>query len=202
MSKAKALWPFVLNALLLVAWCAFIFGMSSANGSTSQGYSDGFIARFLSAVYPGFDALSMAERASIESAFSFPVRKAAHFTEYLILAVLAGNLIRLGLRRRGRGAAAGAAAGAASGDAAGSAAAGVSVSGSASAAPAGSPAALGPKPLAAAWAFCVAFACSDEFHQVFVDGRSAQIFDVCVDAAGALLGLALLFAFCRLPFMK
>ncbi len=181
MSKAKALWPLVLNALLLAAWCAFIFGMSSANGSTSQGYSDGFIARFLSIVYPGFDALSMAERASIESAFSFPVRKAAHFTEYLVLAVLAGNLIRLGLHQRGRGAVAGDAN---------------------AAAPAGSLVTLGSKPLAAAWAFCVAFACSDEFHQVFVDGRSAQIFDVCVDAAGALLGLALLFAFCRLPFMK
>lgn len=192
MGKLKTWWPVALNAFLLAAWCVFIFGMSSANGSTSQGYSDGFIARFLSAVYPGFDALGAAERASVESMLSFPVRKAAHFTEYLILAVLSGNLIRLALRRWGRGTAV---SGATTDNAVASGASLTSAANSGSVAPSF-------KPLATAWAFCVAFACTDEFHQVFVDGRSAQVFDVCVDAAGALLGVVLLFAFCRLPFMK
>jgi VanZ family protein len=43
------------------------------------------------------------------------------------------------------------------------------------------------------WAFAaaVAYACSDEFHQSFVRGRHGSPVDVCIDAVGALLGLAL-----------
>jgi VanZ family protein len=32
---------------------------------------------------------------------------------------------------------------------------------------------------------------SDEFHQSFVPGRSATVFDVCVDALGAVLAISL-----------
>ena len=44
-----------------------------------------------------------------------------------------------------------------------------------------------------AWAFplAVAYACTDEFHQHFVRGRHASPIDVGIDAAGALVGLAL-----------
>jgi VanZ family protein len=43
------------------------------------------------------------------------------------------------------------------------------------------------------WAFvvAVAYACTDEFHQSFVRGRHATPVDVCIDAAGALVGLVL-----------
>lgn len=44
---------------------------------------------------------------------------------------------------------------------------------------------------ALAWACCVAYAATDEFHQLFSDGRSAQVFDVGVDACGALVGVLL-----------
>ena len=37
--------------------------------------------------------------------------------------------------------------------------------------------------------FCVAFACLDEYHQSFVDGRSPQKFDVFIDSCGVLLGV-------------
>lgn len=40
--------------------------------------------------------------------------------------------------------------------------------------------------------FCALYACSDEFHQYFVPGRSCKFFDVCVDSSGAFFG-ALLF---------
>lgn len=50
---------------------------------------------------------------------------------------------------------------------------------------------------AAAWAFCVLFACTDEFHQLFVDGRSGQLFDVCVDACGSLAGVCLAAVFAK-----
>lgn len=36
----------------------------------------------------------------------------------------------------------------------------------------------------------VLYACSDEFHQLFVAGRAGRISDVIVDGAGAILGLA------------
>ena len=38
------------------------------------------------------------------------------------------------------------------------------------------------------------YACSDEIHQIFVDGRSGQITDVIIDSFGIILGI--LIAFC------
>lgn len=35
------------------------------------------------------------------------------------------------------------------------------------------------------------YACSDEFHQLFVSGRSAQISDVMIDTFGGLIGLSI-----------
>ncbi|MDY3910050.1 MAG: VanZ family protein [Eubacterium sp.] len=48
------------------------------------------------------------------------------------------------------------------------------------------------------WALLMttAYAATDEFHQLFVPGRSGQISDVMLDAAGALAGY-LFFLFCR-----
>src|SRR3954464_6873261 len=44
-----------------------------------------------------------------------------------------------------------------------------------------------------AWAFAltVAYAGTDEVHQTFVRGRHGSPIDVCIDAAGALAGLAI-----------
>ncbi len=45
--------------------------------------------------------------------------------------------------------------------------------------------------------FCVVYACSDEFHQMLVEGRSPKALDVMIDSTGAVTGIigALLF-FC------
>lgn len=40
--------------------------------------------------------------------------------------------------------------------------------------------------------YCLLFAISDEIHQLFVNGRSGQISDVCIDFCGALTGIAVL----------
>lgn len=40
----------------------------------------------------------------------------------------------------------------------------------------------------------VLYACSDEFHQLFVEGRGAGILDVFIDSAGALCGIILFVA--------
>ncbi len=45
----------------------------------------------------------------------------------------------------------------------------------------------------AAFVAAVIYACTDEFHQSFVVGRSSSLFDVAVDATGAAIGLALFY---------
>ena len=41
------------------------------------------------------------------------------------------------------------------------------------------------------WCVGTAYAGTDEFHQLFVPGRSCQFRDVCIDSAGVLTGLIL-----------
>lgn len=36
------------------------------------------------------------------------------------------------------------------------------------------------------------YACTDEFHQLFIDGRTSQFTDVLIDTFGAILGVALI----------
>ncbi len=40
-------------------------------------------------------------------------------------------------------------------------------------------------------ALAAGYACTDEFHQMFVPGRGPSFIDVCIDTAGAILGAAL-----------
>jgi VanZ family protein len=48
-----------------------------------------------------------------------------------------------------------------------------------------------------AWVACAIFAASDEFHQSFVPSRTASPTDVMIDICGALIGLAICWAFAR-----
>lgn len=45
----------------------------------------------------------------------------------------------------------------------------------------------------AAWGVSVLYAATDEFHQMFSGGRTASMRDVCIDAAGAALGILAVF---------
>lgn len=40
--------------------------------------------------------------------------------------------------------------------------------------------------------FCVIYAMSDEFHQVFIGGRSPKVFDVIIDSLGSSLSVLIL----------
>lgn len=40
--------------------------------------------------------------------------------------------------------------------------------------------------------FCVIYAMSDEFHQVFIGGRSPKVFDVIIDSLGSSLSILIL----------
>jgi VanZ family protein len=41
------------------------------------------------------------------------------------------------------------------------------------------------------------YACSDEFHQLFIPGRSGQFKDVLIDTSGALIMLMIIFLWQR-----
>ncbi len=41
----------------------------------------------------------------------------------------------------------------------------------------------------APWLATVIYAATDEFHQLFVEGRSGQVTDVCIDALGGAVGV-------------
>ncbi len=44
-----------------------------------------------------------------------------------------------------------------------------------------------------AWIFAAAYAVTDEIHQKFVPGRSAELRDVLIDSAGAAVGVVLVY---------
>lgn len=44
---------------------------------------------------------------------------------------------------------------------------------------------------------CLLYAASDEFHQLFVAGRSGEIRDICIDFCGSLIAIAVLALFSR-----
>ncbi len=46
-------------------------------------------------------------------------------------------------------------------------------------------------PMLAAWIAGTLYACTDELHQIFVEGRSCELRDVCIDATGVALGIAI-----------
>lgn len=45
------------------------------------------------------------------------------------------------------------------------------------------------KKIAISLLFCVIYAITDEFHQFFIQGRSAEIRDVLIDSSGAFVGI-------------
>ena len=50
--------------------------------------------------------------------------------------------------------------------------------------------------------FCVVYAASDEFHQLFIPGRSGEARDVLIDSAGATVGIAIVLRISRIPRFK
>lgn len=51
------------------------------------------------------------------------------------------------------------------------------------------------------WGIVTLYAATDEFHQLFVPGRSCQLRDVCIDSTGALVGI-LLFSLIKCKIKK
>ena len=136
---------FVRAWLPVAAWMAFIFAGST--DAFSFGQTSRFIGPCLRWLWPGLPD------AAVESAV-FWIRKAAHVTEYAVLAALWWRALRRPVRRD-------------------------------------------PRP----WSWLLAgqallgpalWAAADEIHQATTATRGASVRDVALDAAGAALGLLLL----------
>ena len=141
---------FVLALALLIAWCAVIAWFSAGTGDESQSLSDGVIATLVAILQPGFASLTQAQQLEIIAAWSFPIRKLAHFGEYFVLSGLAIHALHRAKTAFPQ-------------------LSGLSI----------------PRICIAVVAFCALYACGDELHQLFVDGRAGRLFDVAVDTAGA-----------------
>ncbi len=63
-----------------------IFFFSSQNGEESQGLSNRVVVYILKIFVPSFDSLTLESQKVLISRYSYVVRKAAHFSEYLMLA--------------------------------------------------------------------------------------------------------------------
>ncbi len=82
---------FLVSALLwcLVAlWMAVIFMFSAQIGAESANLSGGF-TRFLAKLFvDGFESMEAFAQADVIASFAYPIRKLAHFSEYLVLSAL------------------------------------------------------------------------------------------------------------------
>lgn len=156
---------FALLLFALLAWSAFIFLMSAESGIQSQSLSDGFISRMLAAIWPGYAEMPLPDQLILCESLSIPVRKTAHFLEYLVLGGLSlavwrqWRIFRFALPPRQA-----------------------------------LPTLLY---LIPPFMFSAVYACFDEFHQMFVDGRAARVMDVGIDSLGALVAIAALAALFR-----
>lgn len=129
-------------AILCIIWMLVIFWFSAQVADDSQEMSD-FFVHLLDAVF----SLDIMRNEIIRDMTSFLVRKAAHMSEYAVLAILFGLTIREYKKEPW---------------------------------------------LLLALAATAAYVATDEFHQLFVPGRSGQLKDVLIDTAGGALGLGLL----------
>ena len=150
--------------VLMILWMAGIFAFSSRSGSESTGDSY-FVGTLVGDIFvPGFDEWSSEKQQEFAEKIDHPVRKTAHAAEYAVLGLLAAGACIPAHEHRREG----------------------------SAAPGGARSAKICRELLLPWGIAAVYAATDEFHQLFVPGRSGQLSDVILDSAGALAGLLLL----------
>ena len=125
----------------------FLFSAKPGDESERQSLRAGKIV--CSIFVPGYDNMSEQEQISMAESIDYPVRKAAHATEYAILAgLMLGIAVTLSINW---------------------------------------------KHLLEVVFVAVVYASTDEFHQLFVPGRSGRFIDVLIDGTGALIGVLIVF---------
>lgn len=173
--KARKDWKFWILHILVAAWMIFIFYMSAQPGDTS-GEISGSVSHLFMKIWNVifFRGWSEAEVLQMAEIWDYPIRKLAHMTEFGILAALVYWMLgRYPYYQAQRGV-----------------------------------------PQCAvlqyatrkclkkrylwAWMSAVIYATTDELHQLFVPDRAGLFTDVCIDACGAAIGLAIIWIMTRL----
>ena len=185
--------------VLAILWMAVIFMLSSRPADLSTQDSNFVSLAILHVTVPDFETRPMEEQAALIQAMEYPVRKAAHMTEYAILAMLwAGTFLPSGcagisgdsgISRKTD----------VSEDSGVSGKAGIPkdsgiprYSGISKDSDVSGESTLFPKTAGISLLISMLYACPDEFHQHFVPGRSCEVRDVLIDTAGALIGILVL----------
>lgn len=75
---------------MVIGWMALIFSMSAEPADVSTVTSGNTIRKIFNLVYPGFKDMDAAEQEEIIEASQHFVRKAAHFSIYVVLGALVG----------------------------------------------------------------------------------------------------------------
>jgi VanZ family protein len=168
--KQKHRTAFTILLFLTITWMLVIFTFSAqpAEESTDTSMFWGRMAGEL--LVPGFKSWPEEKKESFAEKMDYPVRKAAHATEYAILGMLLFATLRAAhpAERLSHGKFGG-------------------ISHEIKRSRTGASFTLG-----------ALYAASDEIHQLFVPGRSGQFTDVLIDSGGVLAGILLALLFLRL----
>ena len=135
-------------AAAAVLWMIVIFSFSAKVSEDSEEMSRSVGMLIGKAVIKEYKEWPGKRQAAFAAKIDYPVRKAAHASEYALLGILLTGAI-LDIRKPWK------------------------------------------RQLLACFLIGAAYAASDEFHQLFVPGRSGQIRDVMIDSAGVAAGIIL-----------
>ncbi|MBQ8317523.1 MAG: VanZ family protein [Lachnospiraceae bacterium] len=156
--------------VLVFLWMGVIFFYSHrpAEVSAQDSYEVGMMTGHI--VVEDFEEWSFVDQLAFAMKVDHPIRKLAHFTEYLILAVLLCGAVYGGRTEESAG----------------------TVYGGKDEVSAGAVNGGKPRPWLRwllPWLIATLYAVSDEVHQYFIPGRSCQVGDVMIDSAGACVGV-------------
>lgn len=127
-----------------------IFVFSSQNAAVSGNLSEGITYRIACIFVKDFETFTLERQTEIVEGMHFYIRKAAHFSEYALLGVLAFLNADQYLKKTG-------------------------------------------SKFLVSLPFCLIYASTDEFHQLFTDGRCGSPVDVMIDFSGSVTGMLLIF---------
>lgn len=87
-TKHSRIPPRAVFACLTLLWMLLIFSMSARNADESRDQSSTVCEIICEAVVKDYDRLPPARQIALQQRLSFPVRKGAHLTEYIVLGAL------------------------------------------------------------------------------------------------------------------
>ena len=135
---------------LIILWMIIIFLLSNQKAQDSKQLSNSFITKTIINIYEmKHGKITEEKKVEIKENYSFIVRKAAHFTIYLVLGLLV-SLVLIGKNLNIK------------------------------------------QIIIYGVLICMAYAITDEIHQIFVNGRSGEIKDVLIDTCGSTVGILLI----------